>query len=369
MSKPTILLVDDEQDNVDALERLFRSTYNVLKATSGQQALRLLDEHRDQICLIMSDQRMPQMTGVELLTRALEKAPEILRLLITGYTDIASIIDAVNAAQIYRYLTKPWDPIDLQNTVREAARQFQLQKELTEKNLELQKAYDELKTLDQAKNQFMILINHELKTPLTSILSFVELLKETKLDDEQALCVSRISRSSDRLKQLIQDVLLVISSETKNLKIKAQPFEAMLLQVPYKQELQQLLKQKNLQIQFQWVDHRILGDLDYLRQVLERLVHNAAKFGFENSLIEVKSELVSPHRVRISVSNDGAGISEKVIDKILKPFFLDEDVMNHSTGMGLGLTVCHSLLKAHQSQIQIQNQSSGVTVSFEIPCL
>lgn len=369
MLKPTILLVDDEVDNLDALERLFRSTYSVLKAASGKQALSLLDEHRDSIALIITDQRMPEMTGVELLTVALQKAPEIIRILITGYTDIASIIDAVNAAQIYRYLTKPWDPVDLQNTVREATQKHLLEKEIKEKTAQLEKAYSELKTLDQAKNQFMILINHELKTPLTSILSFSELLKETHLDDEQTLCVNRISKSSDRLKQLIQDVLLIIGSETKTLKIRSQAFDTILLQAPLKKEIDSMIQQKNQLLRFQWTEHRLVGDIEYLRQVLERLIHNAAKFGHENSEIEIDSHLISPHRIKVSVKNHGHGISEKVIEKILQPFFLDEDVMNHSTGMGLGLTVCQSILKAHQSALNIENTESGVCVSFEIPCL
>jgi len=75
------------------------------------------------------------------------------------------------------------------------------------------------------------------------------------------------------------------------------------------------------------------------------------------------------HRVRFSVFNTGSTISPQVIDKILKPFFIDEDVMNHSIGMGLGLTVCQSILKVHGSSLQIENSSNGVLVSFELPSL
>src|SRR5699024_806867 len=106
----TILVVDDEADNVDALERLFRRKYNVLKATSGRQALELLADQK--VSLIVTDQRMPNMTGVEFLAESMKSHPETIRILLTGYTDIESVISAVNSGQIYRYLTKPWDPVD-----------------------------------------------------------------------------------------------------------------------------------------------------------------------------------------------------------------------------------------------------------------
>ncbi|RYZ79323.1 MAG: response regulator, partial [Proteobacteria bacterium] len=217
MTKHTILCVDDEIDNVDALERLFRKKYSVLKATSGGQALQVLDENPG-VALIISDQRMPTMTGVEFLEKAQKSHPEALRILLTGYTDIESVISAVNQGQIYRYLSKPWDSVDLTNTVDQAIEKYDISKELKKKNIELAKALNELKTLDKAKSNFMILINHELKTPLTSILSFIGLLNESNLDDEQKLFVNRISRGADKLKSIIDDVLLIVRAETRLLK-------------------------------------------------------------------------------------------------------------------------------------------------------
>lgn len=168
MTKHTILCVDDEIDNVEALERLFRRKYTVLKATSGKEALEILDQHQGPIALIITDQRMPEITGVELLERSLESHPETVRILLTGYTDLESVIMAVNKGQIFRYVTKPWDPIDLTNSVDHAVDRFAIGAELDKKNKELMRTLEELKSLDVAKSNFMILINHELKTPLTS---------------------------------------------------------------------------------------------------------------------------------------------------------------------------------------------------------
>src|SRR5580698_1811791 len=175
----TILVVDDEKDIIDSIERQFRKKYKILKTTSGIEALRLMQD--ETIHLILSDQRMPEMTGVQLFERAQKIQPDAIRILLTGFSDVESVIAAINNGQIYRYITKPWDPTDLDVIVKRALDAYDLKTELKEKNIELVRALKELKTLDQAKSHFMILVGHELKTPLTTINSFLDLLKEDTL--------------------------------------------------------------------------------------------------------------------------------------------------------------------------------------------
>lgn len=369
MTKPTILCVDDEPDNVDALERLLRDKYKVLKAKSGMEGLELLNKYTQEICVIITDQRMPAMTGSEFLEKSLEIAPQAVRLLLTGYTDIESVIEAVNKGQIYRYLNKPWDPVDLVSTVDRAAERFQLQDELKKKNIELNNALSELKTLDQAKDQFMILINHELKTPLTSILSYGELLAESELNDEQKTCVKRIRAAGDRLRRIVDDVLLVLKVETRTLKMAPKPFVSTELLKSLPRELSEQMLARKISLDPEILEKKIVADASLIQQVFTRLIHNAVKFGSENQKIRIRSELTSPHRCKFSVFNSGENIPENVLNKITRPFFLDENIMNHSSGMGLGLTICHAILKIHQSNFKLENLPGGVQASFELPCL
>jgi Signal transduction histidine kinase len=366
MTKHTILCVDDEIDNVDALERLFRKKFTVLKATSGKEALVLLDQHPEPIALIITDQRMPEMTGVEFLQRTLESHPETVRILLTGYTDLESVITAVNQGQIYRYLTKPWDPVDLSNTVDRAIERFTLGQELKQKNIELSRAFDELRSLDQAKSNFMILINHELKTPLTSILSFASLLAESPLGEEDRMMVNRIVKSADRLKSLVDDVLLIVRSEMNQLKIDMQPVTLVNVDDCISKDVRQLMDKKAQKVVTHLESLAVEADSRLLKQVMLRLIHNAAKFGLEGTDIFVDS-VKNGGNLRFVVHNKGPQIEARVIDKILKPFFIDEDVMHHATGMGLGLTICQSILKSHNSQLQFKNTDHGVMVYFEIP--
>ena len=365
MAKHTILCVDDELDNVDALERLFRKHYAVLKATSGAQGLEILAENPG-VALIISDQRMPNMTGVEFLEKTQRTHPEALRILLTGYTDIESVIQAVNQGQIYRYLTKPWDSADLLNTVATAIQKYDMAKELKKKNFELAKALNDLKSLDKAKSNFMILINHELKTPLTSIISFVSLLNETQMDDEQKLFVNRISRGADRLKSIIDDVLLIVRAETNQLKANLAPVSFRGVQSLLNADVSNVLQYKHQTLLEKNLELTASADRELIRQVLNRLVHNAAKFGFDNTEVTVEATPQN-QEVIFAVSNKGPKIEAPMIEKILRPFFIDEDVMNHSTGMGLGLSICQSILNLHNSKLRIDNTDDGVRVSFNLP--
>ena len=117
-SKHSILLVDDEPEILFSLRGLLRRDFELYTAQSGAEALDILHEHP--VHVIMTDQRMPEMTGVELLRRARGECPASIRMIFTGYADIRAVIDAINQGQIYRYLTKPWDPDELRAVLQQA---------------------------------------------------------------------------------------------------------------------------------------------------------------------------------------------------------------------------------------------------------
>lgn len=122
--KYNILLVDDEEDNLSLLYRTLRGSYNLDRSTSPLKALEMMDEKDYQ--LVISDHKMPEMDGVEFLKRASEKHPDMMRILLTAYSDANILIDAINYAKIYRYVKKPYNPEELQLIVSAALEFFQL---------------------------------------------------------------------------------------------------------------------------------------------------------------------------------------------------------------------------------------------------
>ena len=363
--KHIILCVDDESDNVDALERLLRKKYRVLKATSGAEGLDILKT--ETVSLIVSDQRMPKMTGVQFLAKSMKSHPEAIRILLTGYTDVESVIDAINSGEIYKYATKPWDPVDLSNTIDKAIEKFELTHELKEKNEQLETALKELRSLDEAKNQFMILINHELKTPLTVMSSYLQLLDDTKLSEEQDKYLARVQTATMRLQTLINDVLELVSAETKLVKIHSRKTSLKDLLAGIEEPFKAALDSKKQEIEYSLPSLHTKADEKIIRAVFGRILDNAIKFGDTDSTIKISSEDTDENGIELTVTNKGKSLAKETIAKILKPFTLDEDIMHHTKGAGLGLSICRALLRAHESELHIECPRGEFRVSFTLP--
>jgi DNA-binding NtrC family response regulator len=122
-TKHPFLLVDDEPEILYSLQGLLRREFELYTATSGQEALEILAQQP--IHVVMTDQRMPEMTGVELMGRVRTEYPEAIRIVFTGYADIKAVVDAINKGGLFRYITKPWDPDDLIETLHQAAAAYE----------------------------------------------------------------------------------------------------------------------------------------------------------------------------------------------------------------------------------------------------
>ena len=142
-----ILIVDDEPANVRALQRLFRDEYEVLTAFSGAEALELVQHH--DVVLMITDQRMPEMTGIELLKKTVSLRPRMVRIILTGYTDVEALVEAINCGQVYRYVTKPWNNEDLRVMVRRALEHYETNRNSYELTLANERLLSRLRDIQQ----------------------------------------------------------------------------------------------------------------------------------------------------------------------------------------------------------------------------
>src|SRR5476649_1881418 len=147
--KITILYVDDEENNLFSFKATFRIKYQVLTAISGEEALKILDTKP--VNVIITDQRMPEMTGVEFLEKVLEKYPDPMRILLTGYADMGAVVDAVNKGKIFHYLAKPWNEEELDMTIKRAYEKYLEKIELKDMNKKLAGSNDQLEFMLRQK--------------------------------------------------------------------------------------------------------------------------------------------------------------------------------------------------------------------------
>ena len=128
--KLKLMVVDDEPDNLDLLFRTFRRDFQVFKADSALKALQLLEEEGE-MAVIISDQRMPEMNGTEFLGKTVERFPDTIRILLTGYTDVEDLVEAINSGQVFKYITKPWNPEELKSVIQQASETYKFFKQRT----------------------------------------------------------------------------------------------------------------------------------------------------------------------------------------------------------------------------------------------
>ena len=146
-SKFNVLYVDDEENNLISFRAAFRREYQVYTALSADEGINIL--HQEKVPIIITDQRMPGITGVQFLEKVIPEFPDTVRMILTGYSDIEAIIQAINTGRVFRYITKPWDETELKMTIDNAIALYQLQQNNKQLIQQLnQKVADQQRTLD-----------------------------------------------------------------------------------------------------------------------------------------------------------------------------------------------------------------------------
>lgn len=148
-TKISVLYVDDEENNLISFKATFRLKYQVYTAISGIDAIQIVEKHP--IDIIITDQRMPQMTGVEFLEEVIKVNPDPMRILLTGYADMSAVVDAVNKGKIFHYLSKPWSEEELDETIRRAYELFSERKKIKESFSQLEITNEQLEFLLRQK--------------------------------------------------------------------------------------------------------------------------------------------------------------------------------------------------------------------------
>lgn len=379
-----ILVVDDEIDNLDLLKRTFRREYNVHTANSAQEALRLLENK--EFAVIVSDQRMPEMTGVELLQRAREKYPYTIRILLTGYTDINALVDAINMGHVYRYVTKPWSREEIVMTVKRAVehyettkQNFRLLEELKVKNEQLENSYKELKRLDELKTRFMVISSHELRTPASIISGNLELLMSGAMGEfqkDQKEIIENAYKGTSRLIDLIEDVLSVLRIDSHKLKLNVSTFNVRELVDEGIGALKIFVNERKQSVINKIPDIELEADRNRMFQVIINLLSNAMKYSKDGATIEFNGQAENGAFHMICRDN-GIGIPKSELEKIFEKFYQLGDADQHRTskhkfmggGSGLGLTIVRGTMEEHNGKIWAESEgpNTGASIHLVMP--
>src|ERR1051326_6961913 len=186
--KHKILYVDDEEKSLKYFTRAFEEQFQILTAPNAQEGYKLLEEHKDEIGLLMTDQRMPGEKGIWLLEKARQLRPRIIRILATAYSDMEAAIAAVNTGAIYKYVTKPWDPPQLENTLKRGLEFFMVQNERDQLLREKMSVLHNMMIADRIVSLGLLAagLSHHIRNSLVAVKTFLDLapakMQEEKMD-------------------------------------------------------------------------------------------------------------------------------------------------------------------------------------------
>lgn len=346
--KPNLLYVDDQRENLIVFRAAFGKKFNVLEASSASEALELFKKH--EVPVMVADQRMPEMTGVELCEVVEREYPHTIRMILTGYIDTDAMMEAINKGRVYNFITKPWEPKMLLPILLRAFEAY----DLALANLALHERLDHAGRC-ATLGWFAAGIAHEMKNQLF-ILPLVELLEEKCDDDTELLELSRIARQTHhRLEELINEVMdFVRGDDTTRRKISMNLADVVREAVSLA-SLDESIPKSALKLDVR-AEPIVSCHKAKIQQVIFNLLRNAADAtrDVEDCQITVTVEEEDGHAL-LSVSDNGPGIPPDAIDLIWEPFYSTKG----NDGNGLGLDMCRRTMEFHDGGITCLSGPSG----------
>jgi signal transduction histidine kinase len=364
VKKHCLLVVDDEPDLVQSVKDLLRFDYKVLIATRAAEGLQIMQ--REKVHIVMSDQRMPEMTGVEFLKHLRDSHPESVRLLFTAYADLNAVTDAINQGNVYRYISKPWEPDELKSILRQAADYYDLQAERRQLIRQLEVANEDLRRANDLKRAFIRVASHELRTPLTVVMGLAELAKDTSaLRPPLSDWMSQIHKASARLTERVDQVVKMLLAERFERPLQRRDVSVTSLLQGAAAEVASFAARRRQVLDVDNADAvgNVCVEPDKVHDSIVQLLVNAIKFTPDGGRIHLYAQQGPDGAVSITVADSGVGIDETSLQRIFDPFFTRFDVSRHSSGdyefdrrgLGLGLSMVKLFVEMHGGRVDVQS--------------
>ena len=380
----SVLIVDDESDVVRSVHDLLRFDYRVLGATRARDGMSILGS--EAVDVVMTDQRMPDMTGVELLHHVRDTYPNVTRLLFTGYADLKAVIDAINQGSVYRYVTKPWDAGELQAIIRDAAERHDfiverqvLLDELARKNEELTRANAALAQASALKSNFIQVASHELHTPLAILLPLTYMAARAKgVPEPVERWLQGIAGATDRLHHLVDQLTKLLAVERFERPLLRRPVQLAALLREAAEDVAPFIALRRQVLVRDYGDNlgTIAVETAKIRDCLNELLLNAIKFTPDGGRITLEARRTADGAAEIRVVDTGIGIDETSRQRVFDPFFTAFDISGHGSGLfefdrrgvGLGLAVVKVFVEMHGGRVGVESEvGRGSTFTVALP--
>jgi signal transduction histidine kinase len=380
-----IVIVDDEAIVTSSLSMLlsFEDNYCPDIFNNPLDALEFIKNN--QVDLVISDFLMPVMNGIEFLTKVKEIIPEASLILLTGYADKESAIQAINDVGIYRYIEKPWDNEDLLLCIKNGLERSNLLAKLGRKIGELSQAKSQLEQyntslesmvkertddLIKSREDFVATLAHDLRTPLLAAIQTLKFFLDGslgQLPEKQNILLETMMHSNQDMLGLVNALLEVYRYESGELILCKDSFNLKDLIHQCSSEIKPLIDKKGIALYAEDnIETKIFADRQELRRVIANLLGNAVNYTSSGGYIKILVNSDDSNTI-ISVKDNGTGIPEEDIPKLFNRFSQGTS-KKRSVGTGLGLYLARQIVEAHNGKIWLESEvGKGSTFNFSIP--
>lgn len=395
-----ILFIDDEPASLTAFKSVFRDYYDIRLASSAEEGYQIMQ--RESIDIVISDQRMPGMSGVDFLHRIRVEYPDTVRMLITGYSDIDAVVQSINGSMISYYFSKPYDEYDmrviLDNTIEKMklikenrdlfgkleklVGELTLQKEDLEKEIvrrqsaenELTDAREKAEESSRLKSSLLANLNHEFRTPMNSILGFSDFIRNSDADAEIIEMAGMINYSGKRLLKTLNAIVDLARFEADRQMPNVELVNFSELAGKIINDFKEAANRKGISLSAH-IDPKVCSWFtnSFASLIITNLIDNAIKFTPSGSVrIDVVNEgPVGAEQAVFRIADSGIGIPADFHDKIFDEFRQVSDGLGRNfEGLGIGLALSKKILSRLHGEIEVtseEGRGAQFTVKFP-PC-
>jgi two-component system, probable response regulator PhcQ len=374
--KFAILYVDDEEKSLKSFARAFADQFRILTAPTAQEGLRLLEQHKDEIGLLMTDQRMPGEQGIWLLEKARELRPRIVRVLATAYSDLDAVIAAVNTGAIYKYVNKPWDPPQLEITLRQALEFFMLKHERDALMKEKMAVLHHMMVADRVVSLGLLAagLSHHIRNSLVAVKTFMD-LAPSKLQEENVNLdalrnpdfwkdyYQNVQGQVEKINDLLKDLWLASEKPPFHFTDKVRLDE---LLPPILAAMKPAFDAKRICLQNDIPDTLppLMVDRPKFIRLFELLLKDELVSLPEGSKITLSAGALAESPVQrrevvVEVRNDGPGLSAEALRLLFDPFVARSDSPQE---YGISLMACYFITRHHGGKIEARSAEPHGTI-------
>lgn len=348
INKPKVLYVDDAKEYVVLFKAVLNRDYEIYTAQSGEEGLDILEKENIQV--VISDQRMPGMTGDELLEKVATEYPDILRFMISGFTDFKAIVDGVNKGQIQGYFHKPIEPEEIRLSINKALEIANLEKRNKEILEELASVNVALKSADRNKTVFLQILSKELSTPLNEVRGTVQVFKNKSIPEDLKNLVNLLDKNVSKfelLSSLANQITLLKINDGK-LKLEdtgtREVIEYLFIEISGK------LKKRNIKIELVEENQNLLfkGESNLVLSCLENIIDNAIDHTRDEGKITLRTGK-EKEMVYFEVIDEGMNCSEEYIKSTRDFFSTNKELLN--VNLNLGLVLAKQIMDFHMGRV------------------